>query len=196
LRVAHASTGEIFRQEMARHSAVGGRVRGYVTAGRLVPNSLVLQVMASRLSAPAFARGFVLDGFPRTQGQAAGLDRVLKRLGRPLDGAIYLTSPRELLVRRLSGRRVCATCGANYHIRTMRPKHPGRCDRCPGQLITRKDDQPQTIRKRLAVDHRAARPLLRYYRRRGRLYTLDGIGHIETVFRRVVRLFRQIGWIA
>ncbi len=196
LGIAHVSTGEIFRQEMARNSPLGRRVRRYVTDGRLVPNALVVQVMASRLSAPEFAKGFVLDGFPRTQGQAAGLDHVLKRRGGPLDGAVYLTSPRALLVRRLSGRRVCSQCGTSYHLRTMRPRRSGRCDRCGGALITRKDDQPQTIRKRLAVDHRAAAPLLRYYERKGVLYRVNGIGHIETVFVRALKLFRRLGWMA
>ena len=195
LGVAHVSTGEIFRQEMARGSVLGRRVRRYVTSGRLVPNALVVQVMASRLAAAEFPTGFVLDGFPRTQGQAAGLDRVLKRRGQPLDGAVYLTSPRALLVRRLSGRRVCPKCGANFHLQTMRPKRPGRCDRCGGGLIVRKDDQLETIRKRLAVDHRAAAPLLRYYQQRGRLYRVNGIGHIETVFVRAQKLFRRLGWV-
>ena len=196
LGIAHVSTGEIFRQEITRNSALGRRVQRYVASGRLVPNALVVQVMASRLAGPEFARGFVLDGFPRTQGQAAGLDRVLKRRGQPLDGAVYLTSPRALLVRRLSGRRVCAACGANFHLKTMRPKRSGRCDRCHGPLVTRKDDQPQTIRKRLAVDNRAAAPLLRYYQRRGRLYRVNGIGYIEIVFVRARKLFKRLGWVA
>ena len=212
LGLTHLSTGEIFRQEMARESLLGRRVRRYVTSGQLVPNALVVRVMASRLKGPRRSprtteapqgrrpmvrgsRGFVLDGFPRTAGQAAGLDRVLRTRRLPLDGAVYLTSPKALLVRRLSGRRVCPSCGANYHLRTMRPKRPGRCDRCGSALVTRKDDQLATIRKRLDVDERAAKPLLAYYRRRSVLYEVDGRGHIETVFRRAVTLFRHQGWL-
>jgi adenylate kinase len=108
---------------------------------------------------------------------------------------VYLTSPEPLLIRRLSGRRVCQRCGANYHVRTMRPKHSGRCDRCRGRLIIRKDDRPETIRKRLQVDRRAAAPLLAYYRRRKLLYRVDGRGHIETVYRRTLALFRRLGWL-
>ncbi|MBI3996518.1 MAG: nucleoside monophosphate kinase [Candidatus Omnitrophica bacterium] len=195
LGLAHLSTGEIFRQEIARRSVLGRRVQRYVAAGRLVPDALVVQVMASRLGAMKVRRGFVLDGFPRTQGQAAGLDQVLDRKRKPIDGAVYVTSPEALLVRRLCGRRVCSRCGANYHLRTMRPKHAGVCDHCGGSLMTRKDDQPATIRKRLALDHRTAKPLLTYYKNTGRLSTVDGRGHIETVFQRTLTLFRHRGWI-
>ena len=194
LRVPHLSTGEIFRHEIARNSRLGQRVKRYVTNGRLVPDPLVVEVMASRLTTGS-RRGFVLDGFPRTRGQAARLDRVLERRKQPLDGAVYLTSPERLLVQRLSGRRVCERCGENYHVRRMPPKRAGRCDRCGGGLITRKDDELPTIRKRLAIDHRASAPLLNYYRRRGILHRVNGSGHVNTVFIRTLKLFRRNGWI-
>ena len=196
LGLAHLSTGQIFRQEMVRNTGLGRRVRRYVMSGRLVPDALVVSVMTAQLRRAKPARGYVLDGFPRTRGQAAGLDRALKRWRQPLDGAMYLTSPQSLLVRRLSGRRVCASCGANYHVRTMRPRRAGRCDCCGGRLIARRDDQPQTIKKRLAVDRKAAAPLLRYYQRRGTLYRLNGIGQIDQVFARALALFRRRGWLA
>ena len=195
LGVPHVSTGEIFRHEIARKSRLGQRVSRYVTNGRLVPDPLVVEVMASKLGRGTLAKGFVLDGFPRTAGQAAGLDRVLERRRRALHGAVYLTSPESLLIRRLSGQWVCESCGENYHVQRMPPKQPGRCDRCRGRLITRKDDQPATIRRRLAIDRHTARPLLAYYRRRGLLHTVNGAGHVETVYRRTVALFRRLGWV-
>jgi len=191
----HISTGEMFRQEIARNTPLGRRVQRYVMNGRLVPNALVVKVMVSRLTPDILAKGFVLDGFPRTQGQAAGLDRALAKYLAPLDAAVYIDSPERLLVRRLTGRRVCSRCGANYHLRTMRPKRPGRCDHCQGRLIIRKDDEVETIKKRLAIDRKAAKPLLAYYRRRGGLARVNGTGHIETVFVRLMRLFRQRGWL-
>ena len=194
LGVAHLSTGQIFREEIARSSALGRRVKAYVTSGRLVPNDLVVEVMAKRLGR-ATAAGFVLDGFPRTHGQAAGLDRLLRRHRKALDGAVYLTSPPALLVRRLSGRRVCSRCGENYHVRTMRPRRADRCDRCHGRLTIRKDDRPETIRKRLSVDRRAAAPLLAYYRKKRLLFPIDGSGHVETVYQRTLGLFRRQGWV-
>ena len=196
LHVPHLSTGHIFREEIARNSLLGRRVSAYVTRGLLVPNKLVIEVMAHRLSCREdSARGFVLDGFPRTRGQAAGLDGVLRRHHQALDGAVYLTSPTALLVRRLSGRRVCSRCGTNYHVRTMRPARAGRCDRCDGALIIRKDDLPETIRKRLAIDRNAATPLLDYYRKRGLLFLIDGAGRVEIVYRRTMGLFRRQGWL-
>jgi adenylate kinase len=196
LGVPHLSTGEIFRQEMERRTALGRRVQGYVTSGRLVPDALVVQVMVKRLANPRLASSYLLDGFPRTVGQARGLDAVINKARRPLDAAVYLESPRDLLVRRLSGRMVCPACGANYHVRTMRPKRANRCDRCGSMLTTRKDDQPATIRKRLAIDHAKAAPLLRYYQRLGKLHRLNGIGRIDLVFVRALVLCRRQRWVA
>ena len=194
LGVPHLSTGQIFREEIARNSALGRRVQAYVTNGRLVPNELVVEVMAKRLGRAA-AAGFVLDGFPRTRGQAAGLDRLLRRYRKALDGAVYLTSPPSLLIRRLSGRRVCSRCGENFHVRTMRPRRAGRCDRCSGRLTMRRDDRPETIRKRLSIDRMTAAPLLAYYRKKRLLFPIDGAGHVETVYKRTLGLFRRQGWV-
>ena len=195
LKIPHLSTGEIFRQEIARRSRLGRLVKRYVMRGHLVPDTLVVRVMADRLKkSPTLKCGFVLDGFPRTLGQARGLDRVLQHTRQPLDGAVYLTSPQALLVRRLSGRRVCARCGENYHLRTMRPQRPGRCDRCHGALIVRKDDRPETITQRLRIDRNTTMPLRRYYRERGLLHPVNGAGHIETVFARTLRLVQKNGW--
>ena len=196
LGVAHISTGEIFRQEMARKSALGRRVQGYVTKGRLVPDALVVKVMAARLGRSLTSKGFVLDGFPRTRGQAVGLDGVLSRHRCGLDGAVYLEAPQATLVRRLGGRRVCPACGTNYHLRTMRPARAGRCDRCGTALIIRKDDRPGTIRKRLTIDRAAAKPLVRYYERRGVLYRVDGSGKLNRVFASLAGLIERQGWMA
>ncbi len=195
LGIEHLSTGQIFREEMAKGSVLGRKVRAYVTNGRLVPDALVIRVMTSRLASSAHRKGYVLDGFPRTKGQAAGLDRALRRFKQPLRGAVCLTSPEPLLVRRLSGRQVCSKCGANYHARTMRPKKAGICDHCQGALITRKDDQPQTIRKRLAIDRKTSQPLLDYYKQQKRLHTVDGRGRVETVYGRALKLFKRQGWV-
>ncbi len=195
LSVAHVSTGEIFRHEIARGSALGKRVQQYVKNGRLVPDELVVEVMVKRLASPKFVKGFLLDGFPRTQKQAAGLDAALVKRERPLHGAVYIASPQDVLVRRLSGRRVCVGCSLNYHIRTMRPKKAGICDRCARPLVLREDDKPETVRKRLKLDAKNAAPLLAYYKARKRLYRVDGRGHIDTVYKRANQLFRKLGWV-
>lgn len=193
----HLSTGEIFRHEIKKGTPLGKRVQRYVAKGRLVPDALVVEVMAHRLTTAAKGRrhGFVLDGFPRTAAQAEGLDAVLTRRGLPLDAAIYVTSPRELLVRRLGGRLVCGRCGTNYHVRTMRPKRAGICDDCGAALVTRKDDQPGTIRTRLCLDAKQVKPLLAYYQQQRLLIRLNGIGHIDTVYQRSLALFAKRGWL-
>ena len=193
-RVAHLSPGELFRHEIQRKSALGRRVKQFVTSGRLVPDETVVRVITNRLSKRLLRRGFVLDGFPRTVGQAAGLERFLKRVKHPLDGAVALTCPTALLVARLGGRRLCPTCGAIYHLRTIRPKRAGKCDECGSALITRKDDQAATIRKRLAIDRKEAKPLLDYYRARGVLYKLPSGTHCEVTYKAALKLFRRQGW--
>jgi adenylate kinase len=194
LAVGHLSTGELFRREIAGGTPLGDAVRRYVTQGRLVPDDVVVRVMTRRLTAQRLRKGFVLDGFPRTVGQAQGLDEFLARRRHPLDGAVYLACPPSVLIVRLSGRRVCSRCGANYHLRTMPPRRAGVCDRCGRRLTIRKDDQVGTISKRLAIDRTQAKPLLAYYRRRRLLYRLDASGSSAQVFRRAVRLFARQGW--
>jgi adenylate kinase len=195
LGLTHLSTGAIFRQEIELGTTLGKRVQRYVTNGRLVPPNLVVEVMASRLPRRG-KKGFVLDGFPRTRSQARGLDRILKKRKQALTAAVYITSPQALLVRRLSGRRVCQRCAENYHMRTMRPRHTGQCDRCNGKLITRKDDQPKTIRQRLRIDRKEAAPLLAYYQKQGLLHRVNGEGHITSVFTRTLALFEKEGWMS
>ena len=192
----HLSTGELFRREMARRSRLGKIVSRYVTSGQLVPDEVVIQVMTTQLSGSRLRRGCVLDGFPRTLGQAEGLDRVLTAKRQALTAAVSLACSESVLVTRLGGRRVCSRCGANFHMRNMPPKRPGRCDRCGSVLIIRKDDQGATIKKRLAVDRAQAKPLLAYYRRQGLLYRLNGAGTSERVLARVKGLFRRQGWLA
>ena len=193
-RIAHLSPGELFRQEIRRNSALGRRVSRFVASGRLVPDATVVRVITNRLSKRLLTQGFVLDGFPRTVGQAQGLEKFLTRLKQPLDGAIALTCPERGLVSRLSGRRVCGKCGAIYHIRNMRPTRAGRCDVCNSPLIIRKDDQGATIRKRLAIDRKQAKPLLDYYRKQGLLYTLPSGTSSEVTYKAAVELFKRQGW--
>lgn len=205
------STGELFRNEIHRRTALGKLVTRYVSSGRLVPDELVVKVMVKRLaryirpcSVPSpersrgarhgVARGVVLDGFPRTVGQARGLEAFLRARGAQLAAALYLECPTSLLIARLSGRRVCSRCGRNYHIRTMRPRRTGVCDACTGALVIRKDDQVKTIAKRLEIDRAKAKPLLDFYRQRRLLSRLNGSGDVTQVFQRVRRLMKQEGW--
>ena len=195
LALFHLSTGDLFRRQIGRKTALGRAVRHYVAEGLLVPDELVVEVMTRRLSRRVLQRGFVLDGFPRTVGQAQGLDRFLRSRRRPLDGAVALPCLPAVLIRRLSGRRVCERCGTIYHVRNMPPKRQDMCDRCGGRLVIRQDDRVVTIKKRLHVDRAQAKPLLAYYRRQGILYRVNGNGSSEQVFARAVRLFTRQGWL-
>ena len=195
LKVRHMSTGELFRQAIKEQTTLGKSVSRYVTSGRLVPDSVVVNVMTSHLSSGLLERGVVIDGFPRTVGQAKGLDAFLVSVRRPLNGALYLECPEPVLIDRLGGRLVCSRCGRNYHVRTMAPKRAGVCDACAGELMTRKDDQIATMRKRLRIDRVQAKPLVAYYQRKGLLYRVPGSGSSTAVFERVVRLLRTHGWV-
>ena len=195
LSIRHLSTGDIFRREIAQGSALGQTVRRYVESGRLVPDALVVKVMTKQLTPSRLRHGFVLDGFPRTVGQAEGLDRYLTARRQPLNGAVYLVCSQPTLISRLSGRRVCSACGAIYHLRNMPPSRPGACDRCQGTLITRKDDAVGTVKTRLAVDRAKAKPLLAYYRTRRLLFRIDSNQSNAHTFRRIRRLFVQQGWV-
>jgi adenylate kinase len=195
LGLEHLSTGEIFRHEVKRKTALGRQVERFVSHGQLVPDELVVAVMTKRLTPARRRRGCVLDGFPRTVGQAQGLEKFLRQRGTSLTGVIALTCPAARLIVRLSGRQICGTCDAIYHVRRMPPKRKGVCDRCGGALTVRKDDQLKTIRRRLRVDRAESAPLMAYYRRGKLLHRVDGRGSSEQALARTMALLRREGWV-
>lgn len=182
LGVPHVSTGDMLREAVQKGSALGRKVRGFVESGKLVPDDLVGEVIEERLSRKDAGAGFVLDGFPRTDAQVGILDRVLGKLHAPLDGVIALTAPEAVIVRRLSGRRICPSCGTVYHIDTWPPKSAGVCDGCGSALVQRADDAEEVIRERLRVYAAQTLPVLRTYRERGLLREVDGTGDADAVF--------------
>lgn len=194
VKVAHLSTGDMFRREIKQRTVLGRQVERYVKQGLLVPDEVVVRVMTHQLTPQRLRRGFVLDGFPRTVGQAQGLDEFLRRR-QPLDGALYLACSLPVLVERLGGRRVCSNCGANYHLRNKPPRRAGVCDQCGSRLVIRQDDHVQTIKRRLAVDRTQAKPLLAYYERQGLLHRLNGNGSSDAVFARAMELCVEQGWL-
>lgn len=158
------STGDLLRDAVRRGTPLGQRAKGYMDAGELVPDAVILDLVREVLvSEPRGSAGFLLDGFPRTLPQAEALDRLLKDLGRPLDAVIVIDVPDEKLVQRLSGRRSCPACGAVYNIYFEPPQVAGVCDRCGGALVERADDTAETVRHRLEVYKRQTEPLIAYY---------------------------------
>ena len=168
------STGIILREAMANGTELGKKAKEYVDAGELVPDELMNNVIAARLDSGEADEGFLLDGFPRTIGQAEMLDDTLSRLGRSLTAALLIEAPDDEVVRRLSGRRTCANGGHVYHVELDPPKNEGVCDQDGSRLIQRDDDKPETVRKRLSVYHDQTEPLIDWYEDKGLLRRFDG----------------------
>ncbi len=181
LSVPHLASGDILRAEIRRGSDLGRSVQEYMDSGQLVPDDIIVQVMIHSLTQPDCAHGFILDGFPRTLPQAKALNDKLTDSGLPIDLVIYLDADEELIVSRLAGRRICPKCDANYHVHSMPPVEPGKCDRDGADLQTRPDDQPEVIRTRLRKYTQLTEPLLEYYAAAGRFARIDGSQTIEQV---------------
>jgi adenylate kinase len=186
--VPQIATGDMLREGVARGSRLGLEAKRYMDAGDLVPDDVIVGLIAERLAAEDARKGFVLDGFPRTVAQAEALDRLLVEQGLRLDRVVLFEIDHEVLVARLSGRRVCRTCGRNYHLAFAPPRVPDRCDACGGGLSQRADDEEPKVRHRLAVYARETAPLVEYYRRRGLLASVPAAGAVEAVFAAVLRV--------
>jgi len=169
-RLAHISTGDILRDAVKRGTPLGLKAKQYMDSGALVPDDVVVAIVAQKLA--GIDGGFVLDGFPRTLAQAEALDKILDESNGNLDAAVYLDVNEDTVVRRLSGRRICRKCGANYHVENMPPHREGVCDKCGGELYQREDDRPEVVRERLEVYRRETAPLIDYYRTRDLLRTV------------------------
>lgn len=189
--IPHISTGDIFRANIKQGTELGKKAKEYMDQGQLVPDELVVDLVADRLRSEDCEKGFILDGFPRTIPQAEALDKALEQMGATLDYAIDVEVPDENIVRRMSGRRACVGCGATYHTQYAAPKQENICDACGGELILRDDDKPETVEKRLSVYHEQTQPLIDYYRSAGVLEEVDGTQDMETVFQEIVRLFER-----
>lgn len=183
--IPQISTGDILREAVKEGTPLGKEAKKYMDEGKLVPDEVVVGIVRERLKEPDCTKGFILDGFPRTIPQAEALDKTLQEMGKGIDHVLSLEVDREELVRRLSGRRTCKKCGAMYHIIFDPPKKDGVCDRCDGELYQRDDDKEETIRERLRVYEEQTAPLIEYYRKKGLLRPIDGVGKIEEIFARV-----------
>lgn len=179
------STGEIFRWAIKGKTALGLKVSEYVDAGKLVPDSLVIQVVTDRLSADDCKDGFLLDGFPRNVGQARALDAFLSDQDAALDGALVIDVPEEVSLRRILGRRVCTDCGRNYSVDAP-PEKDWTCDTCGGTVVERTDDhEVATVKERLKLYHEQTEPLTEYYEAKGILKCIDGEGTPDEVFSKI-----------
>ncbi len=181
LQITHISTGDMFRNAIKEGTEMGKKAKEYMDRGELVPDEVVVGMVKDRLSQPDCAKGFLLDGFPRTLPQARALDETLSSLGIKLDGVINIDVPRERLMARLTGRRVCKNCGASYHILFNPPQTPGKCNACGGELYQRSDDNEEAVANRLDVYEAQTQPLIDYYKEKGLLKNINGDQEIGKV---------------
>ena len=191
--IPQVSSGDLLRAVVREDSDLGREAASYMDRGQLVPDELVLKLIAERLKNKDARKGFILDGFPRNVSQAEALGKGLDRVGLKLDKAVAVIVPDEEIVKRISGRRTCAKCNAMYHIAFEPPAKPGVCDKCGGELYQREDDAEETVRERLKVFAEATRPLLDHYGQQGLLAQVDGVGSTDEVAKRILSAVNGAG---
>ncbi len=189
--IPHISTGDIFRANIKNGTELGKKAKTYMDQGLLVPDELVVDLVVDRVNQEDCAKGYVLDGFPRTIPQAEALDKALEKLGQKMDYAIDVDVPDEAIVSRMGGRRACVGCGATYHLVYAPTKEEGICDVCGKELILRDDDKPETVKKRLNVYHEQTQPLIDYYTKAGILKSVDGTVDLNDVFKAIVDILGE-----
>jgi adenylate kinase len=185
LQAPQIASGDLLRAAVRNRTELGSRAKAYMDRGELVPDELVLGMIDERLSHSDAGRGFILDGFPRTLAQAEALAAMVTRRGETIDRVVAIIVPDEDIVKRISGRRTCRSCGAMYHMIYDPPRKSGVCNSCGGELYQRADDAEDTVRTRLQVYAFSTRPLLDYYGRAGILAEIDGIGRPEEIEQRI-----------
>ncbi|CDQ41400.1 MULTISPECIES: adenylate kinase [Virgibacillus] len=181
--IPHISTGDMFRLAIKEGTDLGKKAKEYMDQGELVPDEVTIGIVRERLNKDDCKNGFLLDGFPRTINQAEALQDLLQDMNETIDYVLHVDVPEEKLVERLTGRRICPTCGATYHVVYNPPKEDGICDKDGSQLIQRDDDKADTVKKRLSVNIEQTKPLLDFYEDKGYLVTVDGNQDIDQVFR-------------
>ena len=185
--IPHISTGDIFRENIKKGTELGKKAQEYMNRGELVPDDLVIEIATTRLLEDDCKDGFLLDGFPRTVYQAEKLDEFLAAHGSKIDKVIDIEVGKEELMERLTGRRVCKSCGASYHIVNIPPKKEGVCDVCGGELIQRADDNAETVANRIEVYEAQTMPLVEYYEKAGNIAHIDGATGLDNVFADIVK---------
>lgn len=189
--IPHISTGDIFRYHLKEKTELGLEAEEYIKNGQLVPDSLTCDMVRARLAEDDCRNGFILDGFPRTVNQADELTAMLNEQNKTLSAVILLEAPEEVIVRRLSGRRVCTGCGATYNLYGKMPLHDHRCDQCGGEVVQRDDDKEETVRKRLMVYEEKTKPLISYYKEKNMLIEMENLDDPKDVAKRLVDILAK-----
>lgn len=192
LGLKQVASGDLFREHLKNQTELGLLAKSYMDRGELVPDDVTIRMVQERISQPDCARGVILDGFPRTLEQAKALDEMLATMGARIALVPLLVVPDEELMERLTGRRVCKQCGANYHVRFNPPQVQGVCDACGGELYQRSDDTPETVRNRLYVYYKQTSPLIGYYFAKGLLVKINGSQPMADVQRDLVAAVERV----
>lgn len=190
--IPHISTGDMFRAAMKDETPLGLEAKSYMDKGELVPDEVTIGIVRDRLAQDDCQNGFLLDGFPRTVAQAEALEKLLAEMGRRLDYVINIEVDKSILMERLTGRRICKSCGATYHLVFNPPANEGVCDRCGGELYQRADDNEETVQTRLEVNIQQSQPLITFYEGKGYLRNLDGQQPIDKVFADIEELLGSL----
>ncbi|HKM00213.1 MAG TPA: adenylate kinase [Mobilitalea sp.] len=186
--IPHISTGDIFRANIKNGTELGTKAKVFMDKGLLVPDELVVDLVIDRFKEPDCVNGYVIDGFPRTIPQAIELDEALLKKQDAIEYAIDVDVPDANIIRRMSGRRACTSCGATYHLTTIPPKKEGICDICGSEIVLREDDKPETVEKRLAVYHELTQPLIDYYQSKGILKSVNGSRDADEIFEEITKI--------
>ena len=192
LNLPHVASGDLFRDHLKRETDLGKLARSYMDIGQLVPDDVTIAMVKERLSRSDCRDGTILDGFPRTRAQAEALDSILQELGQQLTGVLFMAVPDDVLIERLSGRRICRQCQAPYHVAFSPPREAKTCDLCGGELYQRDDDQPETIKARLDVYHKQTAPLIKFYKGANLLHEVDGNIGIDQVTDSLLTIIRSL----
>jgi len=187
-QIPHISTGDMFRQAIKDGTELGLKAKSYMDKGELVPDEVTVGIVRERLSKSDCQAGFLLDGFPRTVQQAESLDQILNDLNKKIDYCIHIDVDKNILMERLTGRRICKSCGATYHLVFNPPQVANTCDKCGGELYQRPDDHAETVQNRLDVNVKQMKPLLDFYASKDVLKTINGVQEINKVFEEIDKL--------
>lgn len=189
--IPHISTGDMFRSAIKEGTELGMKAKSFMDQGALVPDEVTIGIVKERLSKDDCVKGFLLDGFPRTIPQAKSLQALLTDMNQAIDHVLHVKVPEDKLVERLSGRRICPTCGRAYHVMYNPPEKEGICDKDGSALIQRDDDKPETVKNRLAINIEQSKPLLNFYEDKGYLVTIDGDQDINKVFQDIQSIIEE-----
>ncbi|MFA4842708.1 MAG: adenylate kinase [Candidatus Omnitrophota bacterium] len=191
LELPHISTGDLLRQNVSDGTDLGKLAKSFMERGELVPDTLVTRMLEARIALGDVKNGFILDGYPRNLAQARDLDNILRSLSMEINIVFYLDTSTSVIIQRLTGRLVCKTCGANFHIKNMPPKNTLLCDNCGGKLYQRSDDNEDTIKTRLAVYQKEAASLMDYYKGKNKLVNLSADGNADAVLNKMLEYCSQ-----